>query len=1053
MFRKVETGTIVITEVEDVADSGGIAAAPYSTAPTSNAMGGGEGEGGQGGEGESTDDKKPLVGKKRISWRELLIYNRWMHMVYLLLLCVMLGLIIPYLLASFAFPATINNARGSCALNISYRFDCMPAGRTVPEEAECHSLGCCFDHNSKDLYAPTCFHSIPSEYAYLAYNVNTTSGAFRTAAIPDGGPRGGVRRVYSLSEAGEITLELTPLREQTNLGTEAWSLRARVQLGGSDGDVVRVAIYSPEHDDFVDDFPAQSTTPHQLEVTVTQDPGGDFNVTVTRVATGEDILETVFGPMIYGKGYAELTTRIPTSHLYGLGLRRNFEFSPSFSERPRWPLFTKETFTMSGNVSVATGISGAHPFYMNFEKTPGYMYGLYLKTSAPVEVGVIPVPAVVFRGVGTLWDLRIMAGPTPRDVTRQYTGMVGRPAMPPYWALGYHLCRAASETDYSTYDKVVEGMIENQIPYESDCIDARLNYPGSFTPLPTEVQQRVAALRGEGRKFTLAQYPFVTYGSGAYNESSQFLLRHNDSTDYYGSIEGQAVGYPDYANENTLPLWLTASADVRSLYEAADGVFLLHNTPLNEATLNYTSWNGTGNCSPSTPQSCCPDLALPFLPQGVEDINNHSLCVALVHPSLRGATHLRLHNSYGYYHHRRIRSLMQEITPKSRPFVTSQSTHTGSGAEGAAFGESFGANFIEQKVALVQVLELGLYGMSLAGLPICGSRNDTSGSVRSEWCLRGHQMAAFWPLMVSHYEHGHQARNPTDFDKAFSHQLAVFIRMRYTLLPYFYTLMYEATQQGTPVVRPLFYEFPEDAGSRSVSSQFLVGSGLLVSPVLQSVGEQDSVDANLHFPPGRWYNFFSGATEADGVNSTDNVIPTLLADVNVHVRGGAVVPLQGNLHEWIKTTEDSRAYPFTLLVALCCNASSNTSSSSDIVDGQWAAGSLYLDDGVTPHDLTSGPTEERLQMNATDHQLTVTRAIPPGGAAGGLCSAATPTYSTVVNSVKVYGVDYVVGKVTAQGLTITNYTQDADTGALTIQGLAYDWCVASHLVVTWDREA
>lgn len=331
----------------------------------------------------------------------------------------------------------------------------MPAGRTIPSEKDCHNLGCCYDHNINDLYAPTCFHSIPSEYGYLAHNITTTSGAF--SSVPTGGPRGGVRHVYRLSEAGgEIILDLAPLMDQTNVGTEAWGLRARIQYG-SGGDVVRVFIYSPENDDFVDDFPTQTlaTTSQQLEVTVTQDLGGDFNVTVTRLETGEDIVETVFGPLIYGEGYAEVTTRLPTSHLYGLGLRRNIEFAPNWNERSRWPLFTEEKSTMIGNVSVATGSSSAHPFFMNFERTPGYMYGLYLKTAAPVEVGVIPVPAVVFRGVGTLWDLRIMAGPTPKDVTNQYTQMIGRPAMPPYWALGYHLCRDApkkTEDDFSVYE-------------------------------------------------------------------------------------------------------------------------------------------------------------------------------------------------------------------------------------------------------------------------------------------------------------------------------------------------------------------------------------------------------------------------------------------------------------------------------------------------------------------------------------------------------------------------------------------------------------------------
>lgn len=1039
MFKKVETGTVVITEVEDSDEGDGV---PSGTQSSKGTRGMVEAQQGQATEGKH-EDKQELIGRSRgSSWKQVLIYNKWAILGYLMVFCIFLGLILPYILASFAFPASVYDARGTCLLNISYRFECLP-GASTPTRDECHALDCCYDSNFGDLYAPTCFHSIPSEYGYRVTNVTTSPGVVVSDAASPHGPEVKGRRMYRLGETGDVTLELGPIKEKTNFNTGAWSLRARVQRGGND--VVRVLVYSPEHDFLEDDFAAEPASSYQLDVAVTQDPDGDFNITVTRLATGEEVLQTIFGPMIYGKDFAELTTRIPTQQLYGLGLKRNFDFEPKYKQRDRWPLFTRETTYMVDNTTVASGNSGAHPFYMNFERTPGYMYGLYLRTSAPLEVSVLPIPAVVFRGVGTLWDLRIMAGPTPRDVTRQYTGMVGRPTMPPYWALGYHLCRSGLAPDFSVYDDVAQGMKEAQIPYESDCIDAGLSQ--SFASLTSEAQKRVEALQGEGRKFMLVQYPFVAYSSAAYSESAQFLLKHNDSSDYYGEVEGQAVGYPDYGNENVLPLWLNQSAEVRKLYTSADGVMLLHNTPLNQAQLNYSLWNASEvECNPESPGACCPDPALPFLPSGVEDINNHSLCVSLVHPSLGNTPDLSLHNAYGYYHHRRIRGLMKEIAPKKRSFVTSQSTHAGSGAEGGAFGESFGANFMEQQVSLVQVLELGLYGVPLAGVPICGSRNDTKGELKSEWCLRGHQMAAFWPLMVSHYEQGHEARNPTDFDKAFTEQLSIFIRMRYALLPYFYTLLYEASLEGTPMVRPLFYEFPEDEASLGVSTQFMVGSGLLVSPVLNSVGDKDSIDATLHFPPGRWYNFFSGATVADGVNSTDLVIPTLLADVNVHVKGGAILPLQGNLHDWVKTTADSRQVPFTFLVALCCNDSSSSPFEDPAV---MAEGSVYLDDGETPHEVGADAKAEHLQMTATQDQVTITRSAPSGGGSG-LCSPAT-SYSTVINGIRVFGVPYKVNKVTANGVVIPtkNIAQNEDTGTIDISQVGHDWCAADSLVVTW----
>ena len=52
------------------------------------------------------------------------------------------------------------------------------------------------------------------------------------------------------------------------------------------------------------------------------------------------------------------------------------------------------------------------------------------------------------------------------------------------------------------------------------------------------------------------------------------------------------MGYPDYGDESVLTVWLKESAEVKALYSVADGVMLLRNTPLNQAQLNYTMWNG-----------------------------------------------------------------------------------------------------------------------------------------------------------------------------------------------------------------------------------------------------------------------------------------------------------------------------------------------------------------------------------------------------------------------------------------------------------------------------
>ncbi|XP_071537823.1 lysosomal alpha-glucosidase-like isoform X2 [Panulirus ornatus] len=774
------------------------------------------------------------------------MFGKRLRQLYVLLLCLLLGLVVPYLLASYAFTGTSSETRGFCGLNVSYRFDCLPS--SVPGENHCHSLGCCYDVMiQSDVYAPLCFHSVPSEYGYTIQKTKSSSSSSSSSSSA-------IRSkpvTYKMGDQQELTLNLTSLRDKTIFNTTAWPLQMKVQRQGDD--LLRLLLWSPSNNEYVDDdFQPADAADAQLDVIVEEKEGGEFNITILRVATNETLIETVYGPLIYGEKYIEITSKIPTRDLYGLGQRDNIELSPNFDHRDRWALFSREDVAKTG------ATYGVHPFLMNFERS-GKMYGLYLRNSAPVEVGVLPIPALVFRAVGGALDLRLMAGPSPRDVTRQYTRMVGLPALPPYWALGYHLCRTSSNS--SEYESIVQAMEEAKIPYESDCIDARLNYPNSFSELSQEALQRIEDMKDAGRKFLLVQYPFLPVGSDAFNaaQNEQVLMevsQANETLPYYGSVDGKAVAYPDYLDEDSFLKWLRNDPTITELYSHADGVLLFRNTPLNQAGLNYTAWiDPSGpNCTASTPENCCPRADLPFLPKGLWDLNTGTLCQATQHTSPNGdglqIPHLEVHNTYGLYHQRRVRQMMEHVRKATRPLLTSQTTHPGSGVLGGYFGGFYPPDFVAQQRGLVQILEAGLYGIPMVGVPICGSVNYTSGELRSEWCLRAHQTAAFWPFMMSHYEYGHAPRNPPDFNKGFSNQLKYFVKQRYMILPYLYTLFYEAHKEGLPVVRPLFYEFPEDPGSRAVSRQFLVGEGLLVSPAFNSIGTDTSVQVQVHFPPG-----------------------------------------------------------------------------------------------------------------------------------------------------------------------------------------------------------
>ena len=104
-----------------------------------------------------------------------------------------------------------------------------------------------------------------------------------------------------------------------------------------------------------------------------------------------------------------------------------------------------------------------------------------------------------------------------------------------------------------------------------------------------------------------------------------------------------------------------------------------------------------------------------------------------------------------------------------------------------------------------------------------------------ELCLRWYQLAALQPFMISHRGWGQGMSDPhsvTESESTFE-ALKSSIQIRYRLLPYLYTVFYNSSQLGEPVVRPLFYEFPKDKKTYRIDKQYMLGSALMASPITQ----------------------------------------------------------------------------------------------------------------------------------------------------------------------------------------------------------------------------
>jgi alpha-glucosidase len=314
------------------------------------------------------------------------------------------------------------------------------------------------------------------------------------------------------------------------------------------------------------------------------------------------------------------------------------------------------------------------------------------------------------------------------------------------------------------------------------------------------------------------------------------------------------------------------------------------------------------------------------------------------------------------------------------------------------------------------MMDFNFFGIPMTGADICGFIGDTT----EELCARWIALGAFYPFSRDHNALGYAPQElyvwPTVTSAA---QRA--LAMRYRMLPYLYTLFYAAHGKGSTVARPLWFNYPADEQCAGIVWQFMLGSSVLVSPVL----EQGATSVSAYFPAGLWYDFEAMTLAVDAMEGGKWLtLDTPLEKSNVHIRGGSVLALHGA--DRPMTTHAARQAPFTVLVALCGMG--------------MAKGEMFWDDG------------KQVELDET-LSLSFYAEVKGEGTKKGRFT------STVEHSS--YSTDSTIGAVTilGQGLTAprevhvngapiaaSDYTFDEHRGELTV---AVTQPLTSALEVTW----
>jgi alpha-glucosidase len=223
---------------------------------------------------------------------------------------------------------------------------------------------------------------------------------------------------------------------------------------------------------------------------------------------------------------------------------------------------------------------------------------------------------------------------------------------------------------------------------------------------------------------------------------------------------------------------------------------------------------------------------------------------------------------------------LRTLRPERRPWLVTRSGWAGVQRYAWNWTGDIESSWEALRLTIPTILGLGMSGLPFTGPDVGGF----SGAPSAELYMRWFQMAAFLPFFRTHSAIGIPRREPWTFGEGVLNILREFIKLRIQLIPYHYTLAWQASQSGLPPVRPLFWMDIQDQALWKIEDAFLLGDCLLVAPIL----EEGQSKRSLQLPKGGWYNFWddqllNGAGEVT-LEAGQERIPIL-------VRAGSVLPV------------------------------------------------------------------------------------------------------------------------------------------------------------------
>lgn len=482
------------------------------------------------------------------------------------------------------------------------------------------------------------------------------------------------------------------------------------------------------------------------------------------------------------------------------------------------------SFTKNGQKVDIWNEDGGTCSYQAYKNIPFYLtndgYGVFVNHTGRVsfEVATERTSRVQFSVPGEGLEFLVIYGPTPKEILRKYTDLMGKPALPPAWSFGLWLSTSfTTNYDEKTVNEFIDGMESRGIPlsvFHYDCFWMRgfhwcdFKWDPDVFPDPEGMLDR---LHQRGLKVCAWINPYIAQASELFEEGKQhgyFLKRANGDV-WQWDMWQPGMALVDFTNPAATAWYQSKLAAV--LDQGVDS------------------------------------LKTDFGERIPTDVVYHD-----------GSDPVLMHNLYTELYNRAVFELLEQKRGKGEAVLFARSATAGGQQYPCHWGGDCWSDFEAMAESLRGGLSLCLSGFGFWSHDIGGFEGLPPEALYHRWVAFG--------LMSTHSRlHGSTSyRVPWAYGEEAVAVLRFFTRLKLALMPYLWSQAKGTHESGVPMIRAMILEFPNDPTCAYLDRQYMLGDSLLVAPVFSTDGS-----VTYYLPSGGWYSLLTGERREGGTWVTE----------------------------------------------------------------------------------------------------------------------------------------------------------------------------------------